>query len=292
MAKKYKTAAEKMQTCEGETQEERERRIKNETRLRLEVPEPPFRNVRAAALDAMRECNISIKPDRYPDGALFKDTAYGIAQRDGEDRLRLTLRQPVAGLGKVQGKTNLEAARKAIAKIISNDVQCIVTDTFEDRIARGMEAGDALALPIRHPLYDKPIRKVRCFETYAEDAQPIGFNSRRGEHRKYLINAGYAYLELYTDRSREPRLVKIRDAMRKKGTPTPQNAKWIYKGDVVKDSKDNKLYRVGYFKSEGVIALIPIFDPRSFDKISESNAGKKKIAFTQAAKRLTLINDV
>jgi len=289
MAKNYKAASEKMQPRDGETPEDRERRIKNETRLRLEVPEPPLRNVRAAALDAVHKCNISIKHDRYPDGALFKATAYGIGQREGEDRLRLTLRQPIADIGKVQGKIKLDTARNAIANIISDDVRRIVGDTFESRLASGMEASAALALPIRHPLYDKPIRKVRCFETYAEDAQAIGFSSRQGEHRKYLVNAGYAYLKIFTDESQKPGLIKIRDAMRDKGKSAQRNTMRIYKGDVVKDSKDNKLYRVGYFKSEGVIAVIPIFDPRSFDKITEIGSGKKKIAFAQAVKRLTLI---
>lgn len=289
MAKNYKAAAEKMQPRDGETADDRGRRMKSETRLRLEVPEPPLRNVRAAALDAVRECRISIKPDRHPDGALFKDTAYGVAQRDGEDRLRLALRQSVTGLGKVQGKTSLEAARKAIANIISNDVRHIIAGTFEARMAQGMEAGTALAQPILHPLYGKSIRKVRCFETYAEDAQPIGFTSRNGEHHKYLINAGYAYLELFTDGSREPRLVKIRDAMRKKGKPSPQNAIRIYKGDVVIDSKDDKSYRVGYFKAAGEIKLIPIYDPRSFDAIKEAGVEKKSVAFAPAAKRLKLV---
>lgn len=145
-----------------------------EMRPRLKVPEPPIRDVRKAALDAVRECRISIKPDRYPDGALFKGTAYGVGQREDEDRLRLTLRQPIEGLGKVQGKTKLETARKAIASIISDDVRRIVGDTFEDRIANGMETGAGLALPIRYPLYGNPIHKVRCFEGYAEDTQPIG----------------------------------------------------------------------------------------------------------------------
>lgn len=289
MAKTYKTAAEKMQAREGETQEERERRIKNEARLRLEVPEPPLRNVRAATLDAVRECNISIKPDRYPDGALFKGTAYGVGQREDEDKLRLTLRQPVEGLGKVQGKTKLESTRKAIASIVSDDVRRIVGDTFEDRITNGMEAGAALALPIRHPLYGSPIRKVRCFENYAEDAQPIGFTSRHGEHRKYLINEGYAYLELVTDGSSEPVLVNIRDAMRGKNKVVSQGVVRFYKGDTIKDSKDGKLYRVGYFTAEGNVFLIPIVDPRSFDKITEAASGKKKVAFTQAIKRFLLI---
>jgi CRISPR-associated endonuclease Csn1 len=293
MAKSYKAAAEKMQPRDEETPADRERRIKNETRLRIEIPEPPLRNVRAAALEAVRECNISIKPDRQPDGALFKETAYGVAQRDGEDRLRLALRQSVSNLGKTQGKTSLEAARKAITEIISDDVKRIISEKFESRIAQGMDASNALAQPIFHPLYGTPIRKIRCFETYAEDAQPIGFSSRQGEHRKYLINAGYAYLELYLDGSKEPRLIKIRDAIRDKGKVVPQNVMRIYKGDVVKDSKDGLMYRVCLFKAAGTIALLPIWEPRSFKEANEkADKGLKvggTISFSPAVKRLKRI---
>jgi len=292
MAKNYKAAAEQMLPRDGESAEDREHRIKTHSRLRLEVPEPPLRNVRAATLDAVRECNITIKPDRHPDGALFKDTAYGVAQRDGEDRLRLALRQAVANLGKTQGKTSTEAARKAIANIISDDVRRIVSEEFETRLAQGMDANTALAKPISHPLYGTPIRKVRCFETYAEDAQPIGFASRQGEHRKYLVNEGYAYLELFTGSSREPQLVKIRDAIREKGKPVPKNVMRIYKGDVVKDSKDGLLYRVCLFKAAGTIALLPIWEPRSFKTANEKAEREAKvggtISFTPATKRLKL----
>jgi len=207
--------------------------------------------------------------------------------------LRLSLRQPVARLGKAQGKTNLEAARKAIANIISDNVRRIIAETFEVRIAQGMEAGASLTQPILHPFYGKLIRKVRCFETYAEDAQPIGFTSRHGEHRKYLINAGYAYLELCTDGSREPRLVKTRDAMHEKGKPTPQNSMRIYKGDVVMDSKDSLLYKACFFKAAGVIGLLPIWEPRSFKEANEkADKGIKvggTISFTPAAKRLKVV---
>jgi len=294
MAKNYKAAAEKMLPLNGETSEERERRMKSETRLRLEVPEPPLRNVRAAALDAVRVCSITIKSDRYPDGALFDDTAYGVAQRDGEDRLRLAKRESVADLGKKQGKTSTEAARKTIADIISDDVRRIISEGFENRIIQGMDAGIALAQPFLHPLYDTPIRKVRCFKNYAEDAQPIGFTSRHGEHRKYLINAGYAYLELYTDASKEPCLVKIRDAMRNKKKPVAPNVMRIYKGDVVKDSKDGLLYRVCLFKAAGTIALLPICEPRSFKEANEKAEKESKvggtISFSPAAKRLKLVS--
>lgn len=279
----------------------------SETQPRLKVPEPPLRDVRKAALDAVRECRISIKPDHYPDGALFKGTAYGVRQREDEDTLRLTLRQPVESLGKVQGKTKLEAARKAIASIISDDVRRIVGDTFEDRIANGMEAGAALALPIRHPLYKNPIRKVRCFEGSAEDTFLVvhhgrakGHNAKgekrswaTREHKKLLINEEYAYLDIFTDESQEPRLVKIRDAMREKGKPAPQNAMRIYKGDVVMDSKDGLLYIICSFKATGKILRLPIWEPRSFKQANEkAEKGTKvggTISFAPAAKRLKLV---
>ncbi|MBI4742783.1 MAG: type II CRISPR RNA-guided endonuclease Cas9 [Betaproteobacteria bacterium] len=294
MAKDYKTVAEQRQWREGESQENFEKRMKFETQLRLRVPEPPLPDVRDKALAAVRECRIAIKPDRYPDAEMFKGTAYGVGQRDGENRLRLTLRQAIADLGKSQGKTSAGSARKTIANIVSDDVRRIVSDAFDSRISQGMEAGAALAKPILHPLYGKPIHKVRCFEGYAEEAQPIGHTSRQGEHRKYLVNGGYAYLELATDSSQEPRLAKIRDAMRDKKRPEKQGVLRIYKGDVVKDSKDGLLYRVCLFKAAGIIAILPIWEPRSFKEANEkAPAGSKvggTISFSPAAKRLSIIN--
>jgi CRISPR-associated endonuclease Csn1 len=294
MARNYKLAAEKLQPRNGETAEEREKRVKNETRLRLEIPEPPLRDVRSAALKAVRECRISIKHDRYPDGALFKATAYGIAQRDSEDRLRLVLRAAVADLGKAQGKTSLESARNAISKIVSNEVREIISDTFELRINQGKVAGEALAQPIFHPHYNKPIKKIRCYENFAEDAQAIVSSSRRGEHRKYLINDGYAYLDLSTDGSQKHQLIKVRDAVRNKKRVAAKNSLRLYKGDTVLDSKDGLLYRVCLFKAAGTIALLPIWEPRSFKEANEkARKGSKvgcTISFAPAAKRLKRID--
>ncbi|MCL2309162.1 MAG: type II CRISPR RNA-guided endonuclease Cas9 [Proteobacteria bacterium] len=276
MAIAYKIAAEK------------------EERPRLKAPAPPLLNVRSAALQAVRECKISFKPDRYPEGALFKDTAYGVAQRDGEGRLRLTLRTAVAGLGKIKGKTSLESARKAISNIVSDSVREIVSEVFESRIKQGLAAGTVLEKPIFHPRYNKPIKKVRCYETFAEDSLPIMFRSRHGEHRKYLVSAGYAYVDLRTDGSKEHRLVKIRDALCNRKRAAPENVLRLYKGDTVLDSKDGLLYRVCLFKAAGTIALLPIWEPRSFKEANEkAEKGSKvggTISFAPAAKRLKRID--
>lgn len=292
MAKNYKFAAEKMQPRDGETSEERERRMKSETRLRLEVPEPSLRNVRAVALDAVRECHISIKPDRYPDGALFKDTAYGVAQRDDEDKMRLTLRQAVADLGKDRkGDVTVESARTAIANIVSKDVRDIISNTFEVRIEKGLNAKTALAQPFLYPRYDKPIRKARCFAGYAEDTSPIVHKGRaRGkdanekerswsirEHSKRLVNEGYAYLELATDGSRVHRPVKVREACRDKNKPAPQGVERIYKGDTIFDSKSQKKFIVKQIKAQGggMLVMTLITESRPVAKMSAKDGCQK-----------------
>ena len=76
-------------------------------------------------------------------------------------------------------------------------------------------------------------------------------------------------------------MVNTHQAMKRKGKPVAENMVRLHKGDTVLDSKDGKKYRIGYFKAEGVIAVIPIVDPRAFDAIKESDSGKKKVSFSQ-----------
>ena len=74
-------------------------RVGADEKPRLRIGEAlPLKNVRELALAAVKECPLSIKPDRYPDGAIFQETAYGIALKEGEDKSRLTLRVKIVEL--------------------------------------------------------------------------------------------------------------------------------------------------------------------------------------------------
>lgn len=247
----------------------------------------PLKNVRELALVAVRECPLSIKPDRYPDGAMFQETAYGAVQLEGEEKSRLTLKVKVADLID-RKKGTVEQARKAIKSIVSPTIRDLISEAFENRIASGIPAPDALAQPISQTLYGKQIeiKKVRCLTgNYADDVTIISHISKDGrEHQKRLPNAGYAYLEAEISEANligRPRLVNIQQAMKRKHMVMPANIMRLHKGDTVLDSKDNKKYRIGYFKAEGVIAIIPLVDPRAFDAIKEQGSGKKKISFSQ-----------
>lgn len=263
-------------------------------RPRLEVPTPPILNVRELALKVIKECPLSIKPDRRPDARMFQETAYGVAQKDGEGRARLTLRQPLNRL--IDTKTgNVEQARKAIKNIVSEIIQEIVSKIFEARVSSGSTASAALAQPIYQNLYGKQIaiKKVVCYtDKYSDNALPIVHKSADGrEHIKRLLHDGYAYLETERADGRilKQELVTIQQAMKHKNKTLQDSVSRLSKGDVVLDNKDGKRYRVGYFTLEGNIFLIPHTDPRAFDAIKETGSGKKRIAFSQSL-RLTLVN--
>lgn len=274
MARRYKLESESC--AEGE-------------RPRLKTPEPPLKTVREAALAVVRDCPLTIKPDHYPDGAMFQGTAYGVAQKDGEEKLRLTLRQPVAELVD-RKKGTVEQARKAITSIVSDDIHGIVSKAFEERISEGKSAPAALAEPIYQELFGKRllIRKVCCYTgKYAEDTKEIRHSSKDGEiHTKRLLHAGYAYLETETSEGRIVRqeLVPIQPAMKRKHRAVPENSVRLHKGDMVLDVKDNKKYRVGYFKAEGKIFLVPLVEPRAYDAIKEPDSGRKIVSFKQVVR--------
>lgn len=239
MARRYKLESENC--AEGE-------------RPRLKTPEPPLKTVREVALAAVQDCPLSIKPDRYPDGAIFQDTAYGVAQKEDEEKLRLTLRQPLAELVD-RKKGTVEQARKAIASIVSDDIRGIVSKEFEARISEGKTAPAALAEPIYQKQFGKllPIKKVRCYTQYsAEETIPIVHTSRDGrQHKKYLRHAGYAYMEVSKDGNGypDPKLVTIQQAMKNKGKDSPLGTVRYHKGDVIEDITNGNRYVIKKFSA-------------------------------------------
>jgi len=263
-------------------------------KARLEVIEPPIKNIRELAFAAIKECPLSIKPDRYPDGAIFQETAYGVAIKDGEDKARLTLRTKLVDLID-RKKGTVEQARKAIQNIVSDTIREIVSKAFEARIASGKTAPNALSEPVYQHLYGKQtkIKKVCCFTgVYADNVAIISHKGKDGRgYSKRLINGGYSYLEAEIIEGRlvgQPNLVKIQQAMKNKKLPKKDGIVRFYKGDAVLDKADGKKYRIGMFKAAAGFFLVPIVDPRAYNSIEEPNSGKKSLSFSQVA-RLQLI---
>jgi len=268
MAKNYKTLSERAQ-------------IDKHVKLKLSV-NPPIKNVRAQALEMVRNYHIVHKPDRHVGGSLFKGTAYGVTwvendkDPNADPKQQLTLRQNLVTLA--DDKSKPDAVRKKLEKIASLDTRRIVLNAFDKHIAAGKTAKEALN-NIQHPQYRTVIRQVKMLRDSASTAWKIEFNSRHSTpdkpHYKYLQYDGYAYLELTETPGEkpEPRLVTQPEALQKKGQPIPPNNRRFFKGDTVEDTKDGKIFIVKSFREQGLqIFLIPITEAR---EIADMDATKR-----------------
>ncbi|MGB4812872.1 MAG: type II CRISPR RNA-guided endonuclease Cas9 [Methylophilaceae bacterium] len=235
-------------------------------RPRLEVAEPPLRNVRELALKVIKECPLSIKPDRRPDGAIFKDNPYGRAFSESENRFMLTKRYKlidlVADLKEKKGKdgapkkTIEQQAKESILSIVSPTTRRLVLEVFEKRLQIGKTIIEAMSEPIyqetylsktTHPLQ---VKKVVCFSAFsAEEAIPIEHPLPQKRFKKYLRADEYAYMEVQTSVNATfvVKLVDKQEGMVQKNKLIPIGVSRYYKGDVVEDLDTGLFYRVKKF---------------------------------------------
>lgn len=241
--------------------------------------EPPMHNLRDQALNMIQNCNLTHKPDRNPSGQMFQDKAYSRIAKDGQ-RPQLASRKSLISLA---DDKSLDKTRKNLLTIASDEVRQLVMDVFEGRISSGQNQKQALSEPVPYPAYGTAIWRARCIHGYADNAVRIAHNSRQGEHEKYLVNDGYACLEMTTGGSGklEARLITQCEAQGHKFIQNPQKVNRLFRGDTVIDKRDECKYIIGYFTVEGNIFLIPHTDTRNYDKIKEKDSGKKKVSFNQ-----------
>ncbi|MFZ5842683.1 MAG: type II CRISPR RNA-guided endonuclease Cas9 [Pseudomonadota bacterium] len=245
--------------------------------------EPPMRNVREQALALIRQARISHKPDQHPSGKLFDARAYGTQVND--DSIRLISRYSLADLADANG--DLSKTRKKLSKIASNDTRRIIEKEFEARLASGEDVKKALSRPISDHRYGTEIWRVRLLGESAESVKTVIHASRSGQLSKKLVPDGYACLRYHVADGKlteSPKLITAADYYTEQRSIA---ATYLFKGDIVLDSKDGRRYRVAYFKAEGNIHVVPETEPRAFDEIKEAGSGKKKISFGQVH-RLTV----
>lgn len=235
--------------------------------------EPPLADIRATALMLVRDCLITHKPDRYPSGALFQDTAYAVRRIDGEESMSLVSRKALADL---LVEKSVEATRKQIETIASPDVRALVMAEFDRRIACGQSPKEALAKPIEYPAYGTAIRRVRTIrsDVSGDSARLVSFTSRHGEHSKALLPDGNAYLELVENNDRTAaRVVSLAEAATRRYEPVPRHVRRFCKGDTVTDRKDGARLVVKQIKAVGggKLILAPVFETRPVRELKASD---------------------
>lgn len=283
--------------------EEGERRARGESRRRDWSIPPAMQQLRNQALTMIRNCNLTHKPDRNPSGQLFDATAYGQPQADDQGTLRLTLHKTLLELADDKSE---ERTRKAIASIASEEVQELVLMAFEQRLRGGLGIKAALSEPVSYPRYGTRIWRVRCLSARKpENAQLILHRSRQGEHHKYMLHGGYACLELVplpqdevaktkgrkSQQVFSPRLVTMQEAAHAAFRKPAPGVRRLFKGDMVRNPDDGRVYVVAYFKAEGNLSMVPACETRNFGQMEkDKDPNRKMLAFSKAG-NLELLTD-
>lgn len=253
------------------------------SRIRLNAA-LPLDNLREIAIDLIRNSNLTHKPDRYAAGRLFEATAYGTSQ-DGD---HLTLRKSIQDLaGKQPNATTLFSN---IEKIDSEITREIVRRVITDRLNSGLPLAETISQPILFHGYQTPIRKVRIRANNSDQSVTIQHQSRAGVHEKKLIPDGFSCLELHReeDGRHHARLVPLHQAI-EHGEHVVRR---FFKGDMVRDARDQEIYVVRQIKSQGNGSL---FLSRSTEtrNVDQMNAGSgRKIVSAGSIRNLELIEDV
>ncbi len=250
------------------------------TRIRYQAEEP-LHDLREQTLSMIRECPLTHKPDRHPNGEFFQKFAYGAAIRGDKGELYLTRRIPLGDFA--DDKTSIDSARKNLKEIVSERVKTIVLTEFNRRIKNGMAAVQALRDPIEHPDYKKSgnpvlILKVRCYHDSAEDAIIVTHRNRQGQElTKRLRHKEYAWLDVplkngKLDKQRIPDIVPLERATKSKRA-TSKDVLRFYKGDTVQDTTNGKRYVVKQIRTtrNGMLVLSPIVETRPVKKLKKKD---------------------
>jgi CRISPR-associated endonuclease Csn1 len=241
-------------------------------------------NLREQVLELVRNCNLTHKPDRYPAGKFFQETAY---RRVGMDNggTRLVVRTALSEL--VDNKTSLDKARKAIGDIVSDEVKHLVSSEFEKRIASGVSPQAALSAPIAYPRYGNGekgcqvmIKKVHVYQRmgrgYADgdDVVPIIHARRDGtELLKNYLSDGYAYVALTLDSGKlvTAESVPLHCASRRL-VNSEYNETRYYANDTLRDASTGRRYLVRQIRANAALALTLISEAREVRDM-DANAG-------------------
>ena len=259
-----------------------------DTRLRL-YAEPELEDIRSQALELVRNCRPSHRPDRWNAGNMFKQNPSTIREEKGE--LFYAQRKKLTNLAKDEnGKAlSTEKVRKKINGILPVSSRTIISKAFEESIAAGADPEQALN-SVRHTGWDTLIRKVLIKGDKASDALQVRHGNRNSNLHKYLEPEGYAYLEFKDEEvDSKPRLVRLREGLKPEATVSGITR--LYKGDTVRDSRDSNLYIIRHIKAEGPsLKLSPVTESiATVDKVSSPRS--KKVTGGQIRK-LVLVEDV
>lgn len=225
---------------------------------------PQYARLREEVKKRLTNYVVWHKPDHYPSGAFFKDTAYNIQPQKEGGPERLVRRAPLSGFIKSDAGETV----KNLEKLLFTDViKREIISQFKERLSQGMSVEEALCGKKDDPkdgiVYRGNIvkkvkymylsgRGLREFDSNA-DKKIIRRDKSGTEHKKGYENAGYACMDFDAETGKRVALVPLWKYQPQK--QTPQGVVRVFIGDILYDKKTKQFYKVQQFSARDGLVL-------------------------------------
>ena len=203
------------------------------------------------------------KPDHFPSGALFDQTAYNVLPKDGEKRF--VKRAPLVSFLKANEKKTLENLEKLLfCDAVKNE---IITQ-FKERLAQGMTQEEALCgkkddpsdgiyyrgNKVKQVKYMYLVgRGIRVFDENA-DKEIFSTDNVGTQHKKAYQNGGDACMDFDAKTGKRLALIPLWQYQSKK--QVPPGVVRVFIGDMLFNKKDKEFYKIKQFNSHFGVGIV------------------------------------
>ena len=210
------------------------------------------------------------KPDHFPSGKLFDETAYNMQEKDGKERF--VKRTPLSSFI----KTNASDTKKNLEKLLFGDtVKQVILDQFQKRLDQGMTQEEALCGKKDDPqdgIYYRgnKIKQVkymyliglgiREFDPNAD--KKIAVKDRGGKcHHKAYQNGGYACMDFDAKTGKRVNLIPLWKYPQ--NAEIPEGITRVFIGDILCDMEDKQFYKVQKLSAaSGLVCVLTTEAPK------------------------------
>lgn len=223
---------------------------------------PQYAALREAVQARLTNYVVWHKPDHFPSGALFDQTAYNVLPKDGEKRL--VKRAPLNSFLKANEKKTLENLEKLL---FCDAVKKELITQFKERLAQGMTQEEALCgkkddptdgifyrgNKVKQVKYMYLVgRGIRAFDENAD--KEICSKDKVGvEHKKAYQNGGYACMDFDAKTGKKLALIPLWQYQRKK--QVPPGVVRVFIGDMLFDKEQKQFYTIKQFSAQAGLVL-------------------------------------
>ncbi len=239
-------------------------RLKAQDIAGFEIPDiPHYNRIRQVVQQRLTNYVVWHKPDHFPSGAFFDQTAYNVLpDKDGVERF--VKRAPLSSFLKANEKKTLENLKKLL---FTDTIQQAIIFQFQERLTQGMSQEEALCGKKDTPqdgIYCRgnKIKQVKYMYLIGRGIREFDENADKkiknenGRVYKAYQNGGYACMDFDTKTGKRKNLIPIWKYAQNRAIL--EGIIRVFIGDILFNKQNKQFYKVQKFSAVQGIFLRPV----------------------------------